>query len=197
MSTKRLILIAAVVVAIPVLATGWWLLSPLFINTTVSEDFPLSASAEMPPGVSQEEAESIMSGIAKINMEANEAMPPEMSDAELIKRGQFRDGDSFHKGSGDAALYRLPDGRAVLRFEGLDVTNGPALHVILTPHPNPGGRDEVHQSGYSDLGRLKGNRGDQNYELPPRADLDSIGSVVIYCMPFHVVFSVATLENQG
>ena len=194
MVSKKILLITVAIVAIPVLAFVWWLLSPLFLNTTVEEEFPFSASAEMPPDVSRTEAESIMSGIAKINMESVEPMPSEMSQAERISTGMFRDADSFHRGSGSATIYRLAGGAGALRFENLDVTNGPDLHVLMSTHPDPMGRQELRDAGYITLGKLKGNRGNQNYEIPADTDLDSIGSVIIYCMPFHVIFSVAPLE---
>ena len=192
----RVVLIAAPIIAVPVLAFAWWLLSPLFLNTTVSEDFPLSASAAMPEGVTQQEAEEIMVGMAKINMEMVEPMPGS-TEPTLLASGKFRDGDSFHKGNGDASLYRLSNGDTLLRFENLSVTNGPALHVVVTSDSNPQGRADLNAAGYDDLGRLKANRGDQNYEVAASIDVDSIGSVVIYCMPFQVIFSVATLEDES
>ena len=195
--SKRSIVIALVIVAIPILAFAWWLLSPLFLDTTVSEEFPMSSTAEMPSGVTQEEAEEIMEGMAKINMGVDEPMPEPMVDAAIVSSGQFRDGDSFHKGSGDAKVYRLPNGDTVLRIERLNVTNGPELHVLVTPHPDPPGRAELQDAGYVDLGKLKGNRGDQNYDIPDDTDPDSIGSVVIYCLPFRVIFSVAALDDQN
>ena len=195
--SRKPVLIILVVVAIPILAFAWWLLSPLFLNTTVSEEFPLSATADMPTGVTQQEAEDIMEGMAKINMDAVEPMPDKMAEAKMLAVGEFRDGDSFHKGSGDVSLYRLVNGDAVLRFEDLDVTNGPDLHVLVSTHPDPMTKGELQDAGYSTLGQLKGNRGDQNYELPSSVDPGSIGSVIIYCMPFHVIFSVAPLAEQG
>ena len=195
--SRKTVLIAIVVVAIPVLAFAWWLLSPLFLNTTVNEEFPLSATADMPAGVTQEEAEDIMEGMAKINMDTVEPMPEKMTEATVLASGKFRDGDSFHKGSGDVNLYRLANGDAVLRFEDLSVTNGPDLHVLVSTHPDPMNKGELRDAGYSTLGQLKGNRGDQNYEVPSDVDPDSISSVIIYCMPFHVIFSVAPLSDQG
>ena len=192
---RKPVLIILAVIAIPILAFAWWLLSPLFLNTTVNEEFPLSATADMPSGVTQQEAEDIMEGMAKINMDAAEPMPEKMAEATVLASGKFRDGDSFHKGSGDVSLYRLANGDAVLRFEGLSVTNGPDLHVLVSTHSDPMTKDELRDAGYSTLGQLKGNRGDQNYEVPSDIDADSIGSVIIYCMPFHVIFSVAPLTN--
>jgi hypothetical protein len=192
---RKPVLIILAVIAIPILAFAWWLLSPLFLNTTVNEEFPLSAKADMPAGVTQQEAEDIMEGMAKINMDAVEPMPEKMAESTVLASGEFRDGDSFHKGSGDVSLYRLANGDAVLRFEGLSVTNGPDLHILVSTHSDPMTKGELRDAGYSTLGQLKGNRGDQNYEVPSDIDADSIGSVIIYCMPFHVIFSVAPLTN--
>ena len=195
--SKRTVLIILAVIAIPILAFAWWLLSPLFLNTTISEEFPLSATADMPSGVTQQEAEDIMEGMAKINMDAVEPMPEEMTEAAVLASGKFRDGDSFHKGSGEVSLYRLANGDSVLRFEDLAVTNGPDLRVLVSMHSDPMTKGELQDAGYSTLGQLKGNRGDQNYEVPSDIDPNSIGSVIIYCMPFHVIFSVAPLSDQG
>lgn len=195
MTLKKTLIGAAAIVVIVGIAFGWWLLSPLFLNTTVEEEFPFSATADMPVGMTQTEAEDIMQGMAKVDMEEMEDMPDEMAQAEKIVSGMFRDADSFHKGSGTATIYRLPDGSGALRFENLDVTNGPDLRVLLSTHPDPQNKAELNEAGYIHIEKLKGNRGNQNYELPPDADLESFGSVIIYCMPFHVIFSVAPLQE--
>ena len=75
-------------------------------------------------------------------------------------------------------------------------TNGPDLRVVLSPHQSPDSRGDVKLPGYVDLGKLKGNKGDQNYNIPDDVDIDAQGSVVIYCEPFAVVFSVATLRDE-
>lgn len=51
--------------------------------------------------------------------------------------------------------------------------------------------------GYVDLGKLKGNKGNQNYTIPDDVDVAAQGSIVIYCKPFHVIFSVASLQDVG
>ena len=105
------------------------------------------------------------------------------------------DADSFHKGKGTSTIYRGQDGSYLLRLEELAVTNGPDLHVILSPHENPERREDVHTPGYVDLGKLKGNRGNQNYEIPDGVDITFFKSVIIYCKPFSVVFRVAELAD--
>ena len=114
---------------------------------------------------------------------------------QAVSMGSFKDADAFHRGSGTATIYRTPDGSEVLRLEDLNVTNGPALHVVLSTHPDPERSEQVKQEGYVDLGDLKGNRGNQNYPIPAGVDTSIHKSVVIYCYPFAVVFSVATLEG--
>jgi hypothetical protein len=124
-----------------------------------------------------------------------EAMPETGSNTPaLIVQGQFQDADSFHQGSGAAAIYQLPTGSYVLRFENFEVTNGPDLHVLLAKSAAPASQAELME-GYLELGSLKGNIGSQNYEIPAGTDLSEYNSIVIYCMPFHVIFSTATLNS--
>ena len=125
----------------------------------------------------------------------------ESSDAGAVavrlKVGEFQDQDALHKGSGQATIYRGPDGAHLLRLDDLDVTNGPDLFVLLSPHNDPNNPDEVKTEGYVNLGELKGNRGNQNYPIPSDVDVPSQGSVVIYCRAFSVIFSVAPLQDVG
>jgi hypothetical protein len=108
-------------------------------------------------------------------------------------RGAFVGADNFHRGSGTAVIVRAGSQR-ILRFESFEVTNGPDLYVYLAVHPQPRSRQDVAQ-GYVSLGKLKGNIGAQNYEIPAGTDPAKYRAVVIYCQPFHVVFATATLEE--
>ena len=159
--------------AIPVGAAAWYLASPLFISKTVNEGFPQVARQP----VSQV-------------LDTAGALSP-------VKRGRLHDGDSFHKGSGQAVVYRLPDGAYSLRLENLNVTNGPDLYVVLSPNINPMSAAEVTAPGYLEVSILKGNLGNQNYPLPAGVDLASLKSLVIFCKQFGVVFSVAPLDTAG
>lgn len=120
----------------------------------------------------------------------SESMPNNFSGTEEF-RGNFVDADNFHKGSGIAKILSNEDS-SILRFEDFMVTNGPALFVTLSKHENPINHDEL--GDYLSLGELKGNIGDQNYEIPEGTDLSEYKSVVIYCKPFRVIFSIATLK---
>jgi hypothetical protein len=135
------------------------------------------------------------SAIEKIMEEAANAGPP--PEPVALASGSFRDADSFHRGSGSATIYLLPDGSHLLRLEDFEVTNGPDLRVLLATPNDPQSRTELQDGGYIHLAKLKGNIGNQNYEIPADIDLGNQNSVIIYCMPFHVIFSVASLEKVG
>jgi hypothetical protein len=114
----------------------------------------------------------------------------------LLASGQFGGADGFHKGEGKARVFRLPDGKLVLRLEEFKVTNGPDLYVFLSAHPAPRNSAQVHGGGGFEVARLKGNIGNQNYALPPDVDFSKFKSVVIYCKQFSVVFSTAELSRS-
>ena len=244
---KRNLGILAIVILIPIIGIAWWLLAPLFTSTTVEEEFPFAASASVPPDMTRLQVEQVMSGIAKVDESASEAMPAPtdpatdlskamgagdtesmpgtmtrpakeemtqtmaaaMKDAMAktlpeapaqpvkLKTGRFRDQDRFHKRSGGATIYRLADGSQLLRLEDFNVTNGPDLRVILTRAQDPEQVGEVTGPGHLELSKLKGNMGNQNYPVPDDADVSSFNSVVIFCKPFKVIFSVAPLEAAG
>ena len=138
LKNKNVLIVIAIMVLVPVLAVAWWLLAPLFIDKTVEEEFPLAANAVVPSDMTMEEAETTMSAMAKVDSEMTEPMGDEMAEAVALKTGEFMDADPFHKGSGTATVYSLPEGGHVLRLENFKVTNGPDLRVIVTPSGSPG-----------------------------------------------------------
>ena len=161
-----------------------------------------SMTPEMMAGVVESLTPEMMASVVgsitpEMMAQITQMMPETMAPASpvAVKHGTFRDADSFHTGEGSATVYELPDGSYVLRFEDFRVTNGPDLRVILATHPDPQGRGDVHTGEYVELGKLKGNIGNQNYPLPEGLSPDDYGSVVIYCKPFQVVFSVAPLSD--
>lgn len=184
--TKKRLTIAAGIIAIPVLALAWWLGSPLFIDTQVNEEFPMSAAAVIPADMTADEVELEMREAADApDTEVMDDMPEESGPTALLA-GEVEGADDFHHGSGTATLYELEDGSAVLRLEDFEVTNGPDLHVFLVPQ-------EGTMDQYVDLGSLKGNIGDQNYEIPAGVDVSKFDTVIVYCVPFSVLFASASL----
>ena len=89
----------------------------------------------------------------------------------------------------------MADGSYLLRLEDFNVTNGPDLRIMLSDHADPMSKSAFQDSNYVELDKLKGNIGNQNYPIPADVDALSYSSVVIYCKPFHVLFSVAPLTS--
>ncbi|WP_085066872.1 DM13 domain-containing protein [Catenuloplanes japonicus] len=112
----------------------------------------------------------------------------------LVRQGEFISHE--HDTTGLARVIRDPDGSHTLEIAGLDTSDGPDLRVWLSDQPVlPGTAGwRVFDDGASvELGRLKGNRGDQAYVIPPGTDLDRLTSVTIWCVRFSVSFGAADL----
>ena len=173
--------------------------SKVIIMTEANQD-ALHDGMEMVSGAKEDlDAVLIDKGIGIMQTAIDDASGSgnDQSQVARIKTGEFKDADSFHKGSGQATIYSGPDGSFLLRLENLRVTNGPALHVYLSRHQDPDNPGQVKDQGFVDLGDLKGNRGNQNYPIPSDVAIADYNSVVIYCKPFEVVFSVASLSDAG
>ncbi len=189
------------VVVIAGFAAGWFFISPLFIDEAVDEpltfvledgSFDMGGVMAMPEEKRMAMKADIMAAAAGMaDRSTAEAMPAE--SPRVIASGMFVDADSIHQGEGVANLYALPDGRHIVRFEDFRTTNGPALYVYLAKHPNPTTAAHVEEDGYVSLGTLKGNVGNQNYEVPSDVNVSEYGSVVIWCQLFGVLFSPAAL----
>ena len=102
--------------------------------------------------------------------------------AALLDQGRFR--SDAHPTRGVAALLRVPGGRTVLTLTRFATRPGPDLRVYLVPQ----GAGVGHGL---DLGRLRGNKGDQQYDVPPGAPR---GAVVVWCRAFSVAFGHAPLR---
>ena len=117
---------------------------------------------------------------------AAEPLPSGFSLADSIAEGTFTGADSFHRGSGTAHILEQDDKRYV-RFENdFSVTNGPDLFIYL-------GRDGQYDAE-TNLGRLKGSKGAQNYEIPGDIDVSQYNEVWVWCRAFATPFSSARLQ---
>lgn len=104
---------------------------------------------------------------------------------DAVGRGAFA--SAGHETTGGATLIRLADGGTVLTLTELETDPGPDLRVYLVT----GGPDDL--GDVVDLGALKGNRGDQQYDVPPSVDTERHRTVVIWCRAFSVAFGSARL----
>jgi hypothetical protein len=102
-----------------------------------------------------------------------------------------------HQTSGRATIYQEGDGKVVLRLTNFKTSNGPDVHVILIAAKDADDDANFLKSDTArvELGTLKGNEGDQNYEIPTGTDLAKFQTVSIYCERFNANFGAAPLEK--
>jgi Electron transfer DM13 len=120
---------------------------------------------------------------------ASEGQAAERPRNLLLGRGRFE--SVAHPAEGIATTIRTAAGERVLTLTSFEVDNGPDLRVYLVAGP---ARDEDEVDDFEDLGALKGNKGNQQYELPRELDLDRYTTVVIWCRAFSVNFARAPLS---
>ncbi|MFM7535559.1 MAG: DM13 domain-containing protein [Acidimicrobiales bacterium] len=176
--------LAAVAVAlVAATAFGVFGVHTLFVDRSVAEKAPVfasGASAGAPPGASTTTTvppSDQAQGATPSRAAAPTAAVPTVREA---ARGSFTAAN--HPGRGSVVI--LTDGaQSFARFEDDFATdNGPDLYVTVTA----GGRE-------IQLGRLKGNVGAQNYELPPGIDLSTIERISVWCKRFDSTFTTAEL----
>jgi hypothetical protein len=115
--------------------------------------------------------------------------------AKTLETGTFH--GKVHQTSGRATIYQEPDGKLILRLTNFKTSNGPDVHVILVAQ-----RDAEDDANFLktntervELGKLKGNEGDQNYTIPSGTDLSKFQTVSIYCERFDANFGAAPLQK--
>jgi hypothetical protein len=111
-----------------------------------------------------------------------------------LASGQFH--GVAHETKGSATVYQLPDGKKALRLTNFETSNGPDVVVYLIAAGDAGDADAVKNASPVLLGSLKGNVGDQNYDLPADVDLTKYKAVTIWCRRFGVNFGTAPLARQ-
>ena len=132
-----------------------------------------------------------------INKTVNEEFPGGTAMASIekgpmaITKGSFK--SLAHETKGTASIYQLGDGKRALRLTEFETSNGPDVHVYLTAAEMAKGSDAIKEAGFIDLGSMKGNKGDQNYDLPADVDLNKYKNVTIWCARFGVNFGEAAL----
>ncbi len=109
-----------------------------------------------------------------------------------LASGRFHSG--AHETKGVATIYRLPDGKRTLRLTRFETSNGPEVQVYLGVAPDASDNETVTKAGFVTLGAMKGNIGDQNYDIPSDVELAKYHSVTIWCRRFGVNFGTAPLS---
>lgn len=107
-------------------------------------------------------------------------------DAKTIRAATFA--SYAHETTGTASLVQA-GGKSFVRLTNFKTSNGPDVHLYLVKGEDP----KATEMGFLDLGNLKGNVGDQNYEVPNGTNLSEYGAVAVWCKRFDVGFGGASI----
>lgn len=209
MKDKTKIIIGIIIAAI-VIPIGIYTISPLFINTEINEPLPPLLSSESSIGfekfmtmkedekinaakkMTKKEKDMIMRTAAEQNTTIDETMTMSINQSTPNTTGLIGNfigvGDGIHKAEGLAKILTLSNGSQILRLENFRSTNGPDVHLYLST--------DKQASDFIDLGRLKANIGNQNYQIPLDTDFNKYKYVLIWCQPFSVLFGSAQLNSS-
>lgn len=164
----------------------------LFVDVRVDDEIPTVAEATAEPDGGNAAASDppmpAPSGTAAPAEQAVPAGPVELSSGEFTSHE--------HETTGTARVIELPDGRRQLAIESLDTSSGPDVHVWLSAGPVIEGFDGWFTAAsydHVDLGPIKGNQGDQLYDIPDEVDLGAYPTVDLWCVQFAVSFGAAPL----
>lgn len=159
---------ALIGLAIIVVASGWYAFRPerLFVDKTVNES--LGAVMATPAAAS----------------------PGLMA----LATGSFH--TNAHETHGTATVIDVGQGRRVLRLTNFATSNGPDVRVYLVAASDVQDNATVKSSDKIELGPMKGNIGDQNYDIPAGVDLATYRTVTIWCKRFAVNFGSAPLVTS-
>ncbi|MEO3742202.1 DM13 domain-containing protein [Plantactinospora sp. B5E13] len=188
----------AVLGAVAVVGGYWFQPWKIVVDRTVAEPLsePVPATAPEPSG-SPGTTGPVPAGSPSGTVTSGPPGPGPTRPV-LVGSGEFVTHE--HRTTGTARIVRAPDGRHRLELVGLDTSDGPDLRVWLTDQPVREGTAgwRVFDDGrWVELGRLKGNRGDQAYPIPTGTDLHEFRSVSIWCKRFSVSFGAAELHTVG
>lgn len=172
----RAVVLGSASVALVAFVLVWFQPQKLWIDDRVAEAPPVTAASSPPDAT-------------PIGGQATIAAPP--APRVDLARGSFISRE--HHTAGVVRLLDGADGRRVVRIEGLDTSNGPDLYVYLSAARASGAR-QAFDDDYVSLGHLKGNRGDQNYDVPAGTNVAHLATVVIWCDRFDAVFGAADLS---
>ena len=196
-------IIISIIIAAIVIPLAIYTISPLFLSNVVNEPDPTLAISEFQKYMNLSEEERIevaknmtrekamMIGImaAKQNttVDENVTLPVIAQTPNNTLTGTFIGiGDGFHNVEGAAKVIPVESGAQILRLENFKATNGPDLYVYLSK--------DKSASDFINVGRLKGNVGNQNYEIPIGSDLSKYNTVLIWCRAFSFLFGSAQVS---
>lgn len=161
------------------------------VDEPLAEAFGVAVSVD-PPGrgaTTTPPPPTLVGDVSEAQGTPGPASEPELAGPVPVSAGAFH--GINHSAAGTATVHQQ-DGRYVLRFEDdTDIQNGPDLYVWVLPSTD---YDESTFDRQIDLGKIKGNVGGQNYELPDDFDRAVHRAVLVWWLRFGVPFAAAPLS---
>ncbi len=165
---------------------AWYLVSPIWIRTSLVEAAPTPAPANVAPA-------SPAPSAAQVAPTAPPTVPASAAPTAAatpfapttVASGTFHGTDDFHFGRGTASIIEVGPGRVHLRLDEFSVRNGPDLYVYLSTAPDD------YTDAALELGTLKATDGSFGYDLPAGTDPSRFRSAIIWCKQFSHLFAVA------
>lgn len=99
-----------------------------------------------------------------------------------------------HAARGTATVVATASGRRVLNLRRFRIDPGPLVKIWLVP--KSARSDGAIDDDYRSLGRLRGSRGNQSFDIPKSVDLRRYSSVVFWCVPFTTNLARADLRRS-
>ena len=176
--------IKTIIFLVVVALLAWYFVFPTLEVIEENDPSPISTDlAEDPFGhMDQETMNEFSEEMEKMKdkeIVASESMPP----SEVRKQGEFK--ANAHNVNGRALLIETGV-ENVLRFEDFETINGPNLHIYLSA--------DFKGKDFIDLGKIKATKGNINYQLDDDINTDKYNKVLVWCVPFKVLFSYAELN---
>ncbi|NQV12190.1 DM13 domain-containing protein [Candidatus Uhrbacteria bacterium] len=178
--------------AIVALGVGWYLVSPAFITSTADDASPLDTGIatiqddfESMDNETREEFDSEIEKMKTFEVDMYESSPviDDFYGPIILSSGAFV--ERAHEVAGTAVLIEGVESRT-LRFEDFETINGPNLHIYLA--------SDLGSDDFIDLGPIRATKGNVNYDVPVDIDIEKYNKVLVWCVPFKVLFSYAELQ---
>jgi Electron transfer DM13 len=170
-----LIFLAAAALALRIRAPLWPLAIGYAIVAVADEQIVTGAPASTPRAAGKPDGESQSRGAPEGNVQ--------------MASGRFS--SIAHDSTGKAAVVELASGARKLTLSDFETDPGPDLRLyVSTSDPADGDLGR-----FRDLGALKGNVGDQQYDLSRNVRIARYSTVVVWCRAFSVAFTSAPLER--
>lgn len=175
-------LVRTAVIAVPAALVLWLNVSPyLQDDVTIAGSYPESFTTAQETVTPPVAAAPVAPAPEAVDVPEPPPTPPQPVQ---LTAGRFRGLDG-HRGSGEASVFRQPDGSHVVAFRDLTVSSVPDPVLYLVS-----GADQDRLEGATRLGRFDSSR--DRYEIPPGTELEGPLTVLIWCQRFAVPVAGAT-----